>query len=52
MPGDSEKEIADLEKKKVSLEQKLQVEEAKMNDIMASLKTETQGLQAEKEVSV
>ena len=39
----AEKEIADLEKKKASLEQKLQVEEAKMNDIMASLKTETQG---------
>ncbi|XP_030837819.1 structural maintenance of chromosomes protein 4 isoform X1 [Strongylocentrotus purpuratus] len=49
VPGDSEIEIGELEKRKASLEEKLKVEEAKMNDIMASLKTETKGLQAEKE---
>ena len=51
MPAKSEQEIEELEAKKKVLEKKLKTEEAKMSEIMASLKTETQGLQAEKDVS-
>ncbi|KAJ8030527.1 Structural maintenance of chromosomes protein 4 [Holothuria leucospilota] len=50
VPGDSEKQIESNKEKKASLEEKLKVEEEKMGEIMASLKTETAGLQAEKEV--
>ena len=51
VPADSEKEIVEMEAKKVEFEAKVKVEEEKMNEIMASLKTETADLQKEKDVS-
>ncbi len=51
VPADSEKEITDMEAKKKELEEKVKIEEEKMSEIMASLKTETQDLQKEKDVS-
>ncbi|XP_038051306.1 structural maintenance of chromosomes protein 4-like [Patiria miniata] len=50
VPAKSEQEIKELEAGKETLEKRLKTEEAKMGEIMASLKTETQDLQAEKDV--
>ncbi|XP_071838574.1 structural maintenance of chromosomes protein 4-like isoform X2 [Apostichopus japonicus] len=50
VPGDSEKQIEVNKDLKASLDGKLKTEEEKMGGIMASLKTETAGLQEEKEV--
>lgn len=49
VPEKNTKEIAELEKVLVDLEKKKEKEEKHVNEIMANLQTETQGLQDEKQ---
>ncbi|XP_077988154.1 structural maintenance of chromosomes protein 4-like [Glandiceps talaboti] len=49
VPGDSQKIIEKATKKKDELEAQQKIEEEKLNEIMAGLKTATQGLQTEKD---